>query len=52
MVMYMYSKSKLIKLAKEEKKTSIQYKKKGFSQFAKDEARHAKFFAMLAKRKK
>lgn len=48
----MYTKSKLIKLAKEEKKTSVQYKKAGLEKFSKDEARHARFFKYLARGKK
>lgn len=48
----MFSKAKLLSLSEEEAKTAKLYKRKGFVAFARDEARHSRFFKYLAKKKR
>lgn len=46
-----YTKKQLVEMSIEEKKTAQEYKKRGFIAFAKDEARHSRFFKYLSNKK-
>lgn len=47
-----FTRKELEDIAKEEKITALLYKRRGFGKFSLDEARHARFFHMLAEKMK